>query len=286
MAQRHRHAADLIRRVPEHRRDDVEVRREHAVGRERVHRNPDRVAGQRQTDVEAGRSLALQHAELEQRHADQHQRPDIDAAGKIDRHEVELAHDGRALRHHAAVPLAVVVHFLLQLLLRWQRRVVRLVPFLLRVLLLFRQRPSLRFDGTRLHRRVPRGALAEAPADDGQRQQHQRDARGDEQLARRRRCASGRSAARRGRRRRECRPPRSAIRAGHRTGSATACAAMRRSAARTLFSRASARSMNSTMPAPNIIENSARILPSNSTHWTASTPMLSGSLPPHRFGFA
>ena len=40
------------------------------------------------------------------------------------------------------------------------------------------------------------------------------------------------------------------------------------------------------MPAPNIIENSARILPSNRIHCTASTARLRGSFPPHRFGLA
>ena len=38
--------------------------------------------------------------------------------------------------------------------------------------------------------------------------------------------------------------------------------------------------MKITMPAPNMIENSARILPSKSTQWIASVHRLMASLPP------
>ena len=43
--------------------------------------------------------------------------------------------------------------------------------------------------------------------------------------------------------------------------------------------------MKTTMPAPNINENSPRILPSKKTQCTASVHRLIGSFPPHRFGF-
>src|SRR6185503_3353000 len=88
MPQRHRHAADFVRHIPERGRDDIEVRREHAPCRHRVEWDAERITSDRQPRIEPGAALPLQDAQLEQRHADQHQRPDINTARKIDGREV------------------------------------------------------------------------------------------------------------------------------------------------------------------------------------------------------